>query len=216
MGFRVRSWYRNCECHWKFPSYNKFGHGPWDCPLNKVTQTKSTPSATTTDKPMSYAEVTKTTPRQPDKSQQDKWDELITPNKSSRIQVSQVTTPIETSNPFEALAIEDFATFNIPSEQPVPIRTSTPKGKRTNKKRKMRSPASGEQETPMTQKPRKHKLEDSLPGEPLETIVISEPTSTRNTVNNTAGNSRKLFKKIGPRRRNHTRTMVPGTIIINR
>ncbi|KAL3884616.1 hypothetical protein ACJMK2_024743 [Sinanodonta woodiana] len=125
---------------------------------------------------MSYAEVTKTTPRQPDKSQQDKWHEIITPNKSSRIKVSQVTTRIETSIPFEAFTIEDFATSNIPSEQPVPIRTS--KGKRTNKKRKMRSPASGEQETPMTQKPRKHKLEDSLPGEPLETTVISEPTST--------------------------------------
>ncbi|KAL3890550.1 hypothetical protein ACJMK2_002832 [Sinanodonta woodiana] len=113
---------------------------------------------------MSYAEVTKTTPRQSDKSQQDKWDKIITPNKSSRIQVSQVTTPIETSNLFKALTIEDFATSNIPSDQLVPIRTSTPKRKRTNKKRKMRSPASGKQETPMTQKPRKHKLEDSLPG----------------------------------------------------
>ncbi|KAL3843032.1 hypothetical protein ACJMK2_020989 [Sinanodonta woodiana] len=110
----------------------------------------------------------------------------------------------------------DFATFNIPSEQPVPIRTSTPKGKRTNKKRKMRSPASGEQETPMAQKPRKHKLEDSLPGEPLETTVISELTSTGTQLITQQETQENYKKKTGPRRRNHTGTMVPETIIINR
>ncbi|KAL3884465.1 hypothetical protein ACJMK2_024604, partial [Sinanodonta woodiana] len=153
---------------------------------------------------MSYAEVTKKTPRQPDKSQQDKWHEIITPNKSSRIQVYPVTTPTETSNPFEAFAIEDFVTSNIPSEQPLPIRTSTPKGKRTNKKRKMRSPASGEQETSMTQKPRKHKLEDSLPGEPLETTSISEPTSTVTQLITQQETQENAIKKKEPHRQQET------------
>ncbi|KAL3872113.1 hypothetical protein ACJMK2_040065 [Sinanodonta woodiana] len=105
-----------------------------------------------TDKPTSYAEAAQITMRPQEITKQDKWIDILTPNKTSR---SPRRTIISTSNPFKALTKDDCETITITREIPIPIRTSTPKGKRLTNKRKTRSPASIEKLIQKSQKPRK-------------------------------------------------------------
>ncbi|KAL3876535.1 hypothetical protein ACJMK2_034376, partial [Sinanodonta woodiana] len=107
-------------------------------------------------------------------TQQEKWHEILTPNKTVK---SPVNDPVTTSNPFEALTIVDVTTFNLDKESPTPLRTSTPKPRRTSNKRKKRSPASIEKVAMKTQNPRKHKLVESVE-EPIITVDTPQTIDT--------------------------------------
>ncbi|KAL3865478.1 hypothetical protein ACJMK2_042865 [Sinanodonta woodiana] len=48
MGFKIRSWYRECERDRKCPRCNIMGHGPWECKAMKPTDPTQ---------PKSYADV---------------------------------------------------------------------------------------------------------------------------------------------------------------
>ncbi|KAL3863596.1 hypothetical protein ACJMK2_005347 [Sinanodonta woodiana] len=131
MGFRVRSWYKDCERDRKCPKCNVVCHGPWAC--------KGQPENQEHTKTRSYADAVvqntnlKNSGGQAHQQEQESWRDNLTPCKTTR---RVITTNFINYNPFEALNVEEPEKELIKEiEKTGPQGTSTPK---SNKKRMIR------------------------------------------------------------------------------
>ncbi|KAL3879033.1 hypothetical protein ACJMK2_031347 [Sinanodonta woodiana] len=134
MGFKIRSWYRECERDRKCPRCNIVGHGPWECNAMKPMDPTQ---------PKSYAEVAAGVSNNtgPERSQaqppipEERWKDILTPCKTPRkLEINFIN-----HNPFDALNDEETQKENEllkEMEATEPRGTSTPiKAKQERQKR---------------------------------------------------------------------------------
>ena len=140
MGFRIRSWYRECERDRICPRCKKTGHGPWACSQNEhqneQRMEKGTSYANAVTNNLDKTPMTPMTPKTPTAAPKDRWIDILTPSKTPLKKPANFVD----SNPYECLSMEEEGTDKGDLLQTLketnPIQTSTPKPKRTMRKRK--------------------------------------------------------------------------------
>ncbi|KAL3855088.1 hypothetical protein ACJMK2_014318, partial [Sinanodonta woodiana] len=156
-----------CERDRKYTKCGLVGHGPWDCKVQatKPQEGNKTYAIAVTGNRIPNVEINPIDNNNSTPVTRDKWNEILTPNKTGVRTPLKTQTPITVYTPYEILQEDEKEeTSNLREDIFIPLRTTTPiSERRVNKERKVANSSPSHEENGTTQDKEKDEiLSDSL------------------------------------------------------